>query len=87
MTTLTDLEQRQVELLKRVGYTVHWGDNTDPMHNGWWFCWSDGRMDIEAGETVDSERVAWMSALDHWFSNARIPAEGEAKRDADITFR
>lgn len=75
----SDLSDTVVQLLTQAGYTVH-TDQTEHLpvpgpvpEEGWWFCWTDGNVDVESGPTVESELLAWVSALEHWFENAKIP--------------
>lgn len=61
-------------LLADAGYTFHEGDDGAGRY-GYWFCWTDGKCDIETGETRDERLGALMDAADHWFTHARIPTD------------
>lgn len=80
-------------LLADAGYTFHEGDDGAGRY-GYWFCWTDGKCDIETGETRDERLGALMDAADHWFTHARIPTDtdddgcpvGELDKDGDLSF-
>ena len=59
------------ELLKKAGYTLHERIDEDG-DTVYWFCWSDGKVDIESGDDCYDELHCTFSAIHHWFANTRI---------------
>lgn len=59
------------EKLKEAGYSFHSGD-VEELGESFWWCWTDGKCDVETGEYCDSALLSLMDATSHWFRNARI---------------
>lgn len=74
-----DVADHLVTLLEEVGYSFHSGDDgslpTPKLDEKHWWCWSDGKCNVEIGESQDSPLAALMDAADHWFKNARIETQ------------
>lgn len=59
-----DLIEFVSQELDRAGYSFHEGDDGNG-EEGNWFCWSDGKCDVETGDTVPGDVNALADALQH----------------------
>lgn len=74
----SDIVDRMEVLLASAGYTFHDGPDDIPFgdqQQRHWFCWTDGKCDVEVGEDCTNGLEAIASAMEHWFKYATIDTE------------
>jgi hypothetical protein len=74
--TAQETTDRLAVLLAEAGYSFYDGPDDIPFgepQQRYWFCWTDGKCDVESGPDCVSMLGAVHSAMEHWFEHARIP--------------